>query len=284
MRQGKDRSILNCLATSLLAYVFTVPVHELFHAVTSLAYGDRILTFSATAVESADLVNYSALPAFGRIMAGGGSASILNAVIAVVLAVVLFKCTMGAALRLFLTQLMGAQFCQGFGYFLIGGIFAAGDWGNVFSYFPDDPGLVSVLRIILSIIGTAGVVLTFFLLNHMSYYFIEDSSDKKEKMSVGFKLHLLMFIIGTAAGILTTIIGPHYRSGGMSIGTVILFSFMWIPFFWGFMFTGVMKVLPPRESRFLYRLPEKANYALIAAGAALMLIVILVLGPGIRFS
>ena len=284
MEKKQDLSVINCIATAFLAYFFTVPVHELFHAITSLAYGDRILMYSATAVQPASIIDYKSLDAFNRIMVSGGSASILNAVIAIILAAILLRCTMGPALRLFFTQLMGAQFCQGFGYFLIGGFFAAGDWGQVFSYFTDDPGFVSSLRIILSVIGSAGVVMTFFLLNHMSYYFIEDPSDKKEKKSVAFKLHLLMFIIGTAIGVPITLIGPHYASGGLSVGMVILFNFMWIPFFWGFMFTGIMKVMQPVESRFLYKLPEKPDWVLFASGMILMLIDIFVFGPGLFFS
>ncbi len=284
MNDKKDLSLFNCIGSSLLAIFFTVPVHELFHALTSLAYGDKIIIYSATAVQPGDLINYEALSPFNRIMVTGGSASILNAIIGVVLAIVLLKCSMGSASRLFLTQLMGAHLCQGFGYFLIGGIFGAGDWGNVFSYLSDMPGLISTLRIVLSILGSAGIVVSFFLLNHMSYYFIEDPTDKKEKKSVAFRLHLMMLILGTLIGVLTTLIGPHYRSAGLSIGMVILFNCMWIPFFWGFMFTGVMKVKQPKESRFLYKIPEKPNFVLISAGIVLMAIDIFVFGPGINFN
>lgn len=284
MNGKKDFSLLNCIGSSLLAIFFTVPVHELFHALTSLAYGDKVVIYSATAVLPADIINYEALSPLNRIMVTGGSASILNAIIAVILAIILLKCSMGSALRLFLTQLMGAHFCQGFGYFLIGGFFGAGDWSNVFSYLADLPGLVSTLRIVLSILGSAGIVVSFFLLNHMSYYFIEDPTDKKVKKSVAFKLHLLVFILGMAIGVLNTLIGPHYKSGGLSIGSMILFNFMWIPFFWGFMFTGVMKVNQPKESRFLYDLPKKPNFVLIAVGIILMAIDIFVFGPGIQFN
>ena len=283
MNDKKDLSILNCIGTSFLAVFITVPGHELFHALTSLAYGDKIIIYSGTAVKPADIINYEALSPFNRIMVGGGSASILNTVIGIILAIILLKCSMGPTLRLFLTQLMGAQMCQGFGYFLIG-VFGAGDWGMVYSYLSDMPGLINALRIVLAILGSAGVVISFFLLNHMSYYFIEDTADKKEKRTVAFKLHLLMFILGTAIVVYTTLIGPHYKSGGLSIGTVILFNFMWIPFFWGFMFTGVMKVNQPKESRLLYKLPEKPNYILIAAGIILIAIDIFVFGPGIYFN
>ncbi len=85
-------------------------------------------------------------------------------------------------------------------------------------------------------------------------------------------------------GVLNTLIGPHYKSGGLSIGSMILFNFMWIPFFWGFMFTGVMKVNQPKESRFLYDLPKKPNFVLIAVGIILMAIDIFVFGPGIQFN
>jgi hypothetical protein len=60
--------------------------------------------------------DYTALPAFHRIMVAGGSASILNAVIGLILAVVLLKASMGPTVRLLLTQLMGAQLAQGFGH------------------------------------------------------------------------------------------------------------------------------------------------------------------------
>ena len=46
----------------------------------------------------------------------------------------------------------------------------------------------------------------FFLLNYMSYYFIEDKTNLKERVSVGFKLHLIMLIIGFPLGIGVTAI------------------------------------------------------------------------------
>lgn len=280
----KDFSVINCLATGLLAFFFTMPVHELFHALTSLAYGDKVICYSATAVQPADIIDYAALSPFHRIMVCGGSASILNAIIALILTFILLRCSMGPTLRLFLTQLMGAQYAQGFGYFLIGGCFAVGDWHKVFSYFPESPGFVTAMRIILGILGAAGMVYTFFLLNHMSYYFIEDVSDKKEKMDVALKLHLLMFLIGIVVGFLVSIKSPAIASGEISWGLALFFDLMWIPFFWGFMFTGVMNVLPPKDSRFLYKLPAKPNWALLAAGVVLILIDIFVFGPGIYFN
>ena len=58
---------------------------------------------------------------------------------------------------------------------------------------------------------------------------------------------------------------------------------MWIPFFWGFMFTGVMKVLPPKQSRFRYDIPAKPNWVLLAIGLILTAFSFIVLGPGIKF-
>lgn len=281
---SKDLSVINCLATGLLAFFFTMPVHELFHALTSLAYGDKIICYSAAAVRPGDIIDYAALSPFHRIMVAGGSASILNAIIAVILTIILLKCSMGPMLRLFLTQLMGAQFAQGFGYFLIGGCFAVGDWNKVFSYFPDSPGFVSAMRIILIILGAGGMVFTFFILNHMSYYFIEDSSNKKEKMAVALKMYLLMFLIGIVVGLLVSIQSPAIASGELSLGLALFFDLMWIPFFWGFMFTGVMNVLPPKKSRFQYKLPVKPNWILLATGIVLILIDIFVFGPGIFFN
>lgn len=283
VNQKKDLSIVNCIATALLAYFFTVPVHELFHLLTHVIYGDKLRCYSAGAVD-AYVESYESMPMFHRIMDAGGSASILNAIIGIVLLIILLKAPMGPLLRLFFTQLMGAHLSAGVGYFMIGGFFCAGDWGNVFAHMADAPGLVTALRITLSIIGSLGIVALFFILNHMSWYFIKDSTDKREKLSVAFKLHLLMLIIGYPVGIIVTILSPAAASGDLSLGLGFLYNMMWIPFFWGFMFTGVMNVLPPKKSRFLYRLPEKPNWILLAAGIALILIDICIFGPGIKFG
>ena len=45
-----------------------------------------------------------------------------------------------------------------------------------------------------------------------------------------------------------------------------------------------MKVNQPKESRFLYDLPKKPNFVLIAVGIILMAIDIFVFGPGIQFN
>ena len=188
----------------MLTYFFTIPVHELFHLLTFMIYGNKLKWYSAGAVD-AYVESYESMPMFP-------------------------------------------------------------------------------LRIILSITGSLGIVVVFFILNHMSYYFIEGSTDQGEKLSVAFRLHLLMLIIGFPAGMIVTVLSPAVKSGELSVGLGLLYNMMWIPFFWGFMFTGVMNVLPPKKSRFLYKLPEKPNWVLLAAGIALILIDICVFGPGIRFG
>ncbi len=284
MKQNKDLSIINCIATSLLAVFFSIPVHEFIHFLTFYAYGDKCEYFAATSVNYLELIDYRSLPVFHRIMATGGSASIVNAIIGLVLLAVLLKAKLKPMSRLFLTQLMGAHLTEGFGYFMIDGIFGAGDWGNVFSYLTDDPGLVTILRIVLIIVGVGGTVCLFFILNHMSYYFIENPDDKGQRMGVAIRLHLTMLIVGVVTHFATWAQNPGVRSGRTSFAFSCITVLMWIPFFWGFMFTGVMKVLPPKKSRFLYRLPEKANYVLLAAGVILILVDIFVFGPGIYFN
>ena len=284
MRREKDYSWMNCISTALLAYFFTIPLHELFHALTYLAYGDRVVCFSAGAVLSAQELDLSSLPVFHRIMVAGGSASILNAIIGVCLIFVVLKVRMGPTTRVFMIQLTGAHLTEGFGYFMIGGLFGLGDWHNVFLSLQDRPELIAPLRTTLAVVGSAGVVGLFFLLNVFSYYFIEDKENKKERLRVASRLHLLMLILGFSLGMLVTALSPANESGELSLGIGALYNMMWIPFFWGFMFTGVMKTLPPKESRFLYKLPEKPNYALWAAGLALILIDVFVFGPGIWFQ
>lgn len=284
MKQKQRLSMVNCIATSLLAYFFTIPVHELFHLLTYLAYGDKVVCYSAGAVESAKLFDYASLPPFHRIMVAGGSASILNAVIGLILLLVLLNAQLKPLTRVFLIQLMGAHLTEGFGYFMIGGFFGAGDWGNVYSYLTDMPKLITVLRIVLSVLGCAGVVGIFFLLSYMSYYFIEDTSSLSERTLVGFRLYIPLLILGFAVGMIVTALSPANASGELSLVLGFLYNMMWITFFWGFMFTGVMKVLPPKESRFLYALPEGPNWVLLAVSVALILIDIFFFGPGIWFN
>ena len=263
MKSGKDMSILNCAATAMLACFITVPGHELLHLLTHMIYGSKLLYYSAGAVD-AIVPDYSILSPFHRIMVAGGSASVLNALF-------------------FLTQLMGAQFVQGIGYFLIGGVFGVGDWGNVYAQLTEYPGLVTFLRITLSLIGAVGIVALFFFLNHLSYCFIENKDDKGERRYVAVRLHLLVLIIGFSIGMICTALSPMMKTGEMSIGLGLLFNLMWIPFFWGFMFTGYL-VKPPKSGRFLYHLPRKANYVLFFISVILVLIEIFVLGPGIKLG
>ncbi len=279
----KDKSIVNCLATTMLAVFITVPGHELLHLLTHMIYGSKLVCYSAGAV-NAIVADMESLSPFHRIMVAGGSASIINVIIGIVLAIILVRARLKPLIRLFLTQLMGAQVIQGIGYFMIGGLFGAGDWGNVYRALTEYPSLVSALRISLSVLGVTGILGLFFFLNYLSYYFIKDKDNKAERMHVAVGLHLLPFIVGFSLGLICSYLSPMANTGASNIWESILFNFMWIPFFWGFMFTGVMKTLPPKTSRFLYRLPEKPNWILFATGVALILIDILVFGPGIWFS
>ena len=282
MNQKKKLTIINCLASAFIVYFITVPGHELLHVLTSLIYGEKILFYSALCVDSVP-ADYASMSAFDRIMVTGGSASILNAIFGIILLIILLKKQLKPMSRLFLTQLMGAQLVQGFGYFLIGGLFSVGDWNNVFTSLADNPGVVSALRIILSVIGAGSIVALFFILNRMSYYFIENKEDKKERVSVGFNLHLTILFVGVIVNTIATFLSPAIKMGHSSYGTFLLFNFMWIPFLWGFLFTGPMKTLPPKENLFLFHLPEKANWILFGVGAVLILVDIFVFGPGIFF-
>ena len=281
---GRDLSLINCIATSFLAYFLSVPVHELFHLLTAYAYGDKCEWYSAGAVKEMHLFDYMELSPFHRIMVAGGSASILNAIIGIVLFIVLLKGTKKRPmLRMFIIQLMGGHLTLGFGYFLIGGFFGFGDWGNVYSYFPDDPGLVTAMHIVLAVLGSVGCVFNFFALNYMSYFYIENKDDKSERCSVAARLHLTPFIIGIIAGPLAAIPSPAVAEGYLSFGISFFLDLMWIPFFWGFMFAWVM-VRPPKKSRFLYHLPKEPHYGLLIIGIILMAVNQFIFGPGIKIN
>ena len=283
MEKNKDLSIINCIATAMIAYFFMIPLHELFHLLTFYAYGDKCYLISAYNVKPMELIDYNALPAFHRILVTGGSASILNAIIGIVLLFILLKAKMGPMVRLFLVQYMGLHMAEGFGYMMLGGMMLFGDWGNVFSHFTDNPALVNTLRIILAIIGSIGAVALFFILNYMSYYFIEDTSNPKERRKVAAKLHLSPFFVGVFALLASFSQNPSIKDGSLSLPMNMISCFMFLGFIWAFFFTGFW-VKPPKESRFLYRLPERPNWILFILGIILILINTFVLGPGIKLN
>ena len=280
MNQKLDMSIVNCIATSLLAFVLTIPMHELFHLLTFYAYGlgDQVTVFSATCVGFDEkVVDFGTFAPIHRVLVAGGSASILNVIIGMMLFVVLLKTKMGATMRMFLAQLMGAHLATGYGYFMTDPLTLLGDWGNVFACFPDAPGAVTAMRIALFLIGSTGIVFTFFALNHISYYYIEDPADKGERLYVATRLHLVMLVVATVVGCIGGIVSP---ATGDSHFAVVFANMEWIVFFWAFMFTWFM-VKHPKKSRFLYLLPQKPNYLLLAVGLLLVLFDLIVLGPGI---
>ena len=281
-KNRKDLSILNCAATAMLACFITVPGHELLHLLTHMIYGSKLLYYTAGSVD-AIVQDYSVLSPFHRIMLAGGSASLLNALFGMILLIVLLKVRMGPLARTFLIQLMGAQSVQGIGYFMIGGLFGVGDWGNVYAHLTEYPGLVSFLRITLSVVGIVGILALFFILNHLSYCFIQNKNDKAERRYVALRLHLLVFLIGCGLGMICTAVSPMRKTGELSIGLGLLFNMMWIPFFWGFLYTGYL-VKPPKKELFLYHLPRKANYGVVFIGLILFLFEIFVLGPGIQLG
>ncbi len=284
MKQTKNMSWLNCIATGLLVYILTVPTHELFHALTDIIYGDKIKMFSAGAVDRWGTVDVTTLSPFNRIMLAGGSASIMNLIIAILLMIILIKCKKtGATLRVILIQLFGAQMATAVGYFFFGGLIGMGDWGNVFKALSDMPGLVSTLRIILIALGAILIVFTFFALNYFSYDFIHDPADKNERFSVAIRLHLTMFIMGLTVPCLVMIKSPILVDGSFSFFDILLWNMAWIVFFWGFMFTWVM-VKHPKESRFKNDLPAKPNFVLFAISVVLICLDAFILGPGIFFE
>ena len=92
MEKRKDFWLINCIATSMLAYFCTIPFHESLHALTYLIYGDKVSNITAGSAERVGLVDFTQLGTFHKIMTSG-SASIINAIIGVVLLVALLKTT-----------------------------------------------------------------------------------------------------------------------------------------------------------------------------------------------
>ena len=61
-----------------------------------------------------------------------------------------------------------------------------------------------------------------FVLNHMSYYYIEDPANKKERVSVAAKLHLIALITGVIVHFAGWMQSPYYKSGAIGMGVIII--------------------------------------------------------------
>lgn len=284
MEQKKDMSLINCIATAMLAYFFTIPFHESIHAVTYLIYGDKIVNFTAGSVKVAGIVDFTKLSPFHRIMSSG-SASILNALIGIILFIILIKVTdMPAMLRLFLTQLMGGQLLEGFGYFLIGA-FSVGDWGNVFSLFSDSPGTVTVMRIILGVTGAVSAVVILYIATYMTYCFVEDPADKTKRKAAAIRVDLMLFLVSYIVGGLATINLPLVKSGEMSYWMFLFFNSMWVIYLVAFFYAwGGIMAKPPKVGAFRCSIPKEPHPFIWALALILILVDIIIFGPGITFS
>lgn len=278
MKEQKDFSMINCIAGSMLAYILTIPIHELYHLITDYIYGDKVRAFYATAVNGMDLVDLQSLAPFHRVMKAGGSASIINAITGVIVFIILLKVKeMSPMLRVVLIQYMGMQLCEGFGYFLIGG-FGIGDWGNVFDAFPNNNAAI-IARIGLVIIGGLSIPFIIFALLHFSYDFVEDPSDKNERKYVGIALHIMPFIFGTFVSVAMTFNSVIME--WMPLPIILIFQLIWIPFFWAGLYTYILDKMAPKESRCLTLLPKEPHIVFWLICVALILADFFVLAPGI---
>ena len=283
MLSKKTNTIFNVIAAGFLAYIMTIPVHEFIHLITFYLYGDKVEVFTSISVHSMDLIEYAGLSEFDRIMVGGGSASIFNVIVGSIIISIILNIKIGPMLRVFLILLMGMHFSEGFAYFAMGGLFCFGDWGNVFSYFPDDAGMVLIMRIVLAVIGVAGIIFTILALIRLSYSFISDPTVREERFSVSFKLYCIPFIVIYTVGILMGFNSYLVNSGKYGIGFFFLSGFNFIPLVYAFLVTW-LRNRSSGNNRFLYELPGESHYIVWAISIILMLLDALVLAPGIRLN
>ena len=283
MNTKRDLSLINAVASAFLAYFFTIPFHEFIHFVTFYIYGHKVKYYSAGSVGPIYSYDLHELSPFHRVMAAGGSASITNAIIGIVLFAVLIKVRrMAPFLRLFLTQLAFGQLLEGFGYFLIGGLFATGDWGNVFSYFDKSPGTVTVMRIILSVIGVVSSFILLYLMTYIPYDFIEDPSDKTQRRNVAVRVNLTLGLTGVIVGFLGDLQIPEVRNGWLPLWLFLLYKLMWVLVLVAFFYVwGGIMAKPPAESRQKCAIPADPHPVLWGIALVLILIDIFIFGPGI---
>lgn len=182
-------TIVNLIATGIIAMSLTGPVHEFTHLVTQLIAGCTPEVFSYAAVSTGGTPSVNLDSFIWKIMYEG-SAALLNIVVGLVLLLVLNKVKMKALSRAFVVQLTLMHLCMGFGYFLRDGILYSdgtnlGDWAKVIGRF----GGSGALRVTLVVLGCIGILLTFYIAFYEAYHFIGDNNNRPERRMVSSTLY-----------------------------------------------------------------------------------------------
>jgi hypothetical protein len=272
--------IVNSLSTAMVALLLSHVLHEITHLVVALATGAKVSRLNLFAVDITLFGEPSKVLADMAIEAG---ASIVN-VIAGLTAVTLFHLLnqYRPLLKQLLLQIAAYNLLMGFGYFLFDALFYTpdmpGDWRSVITMLD---GSIA-LRVALILIGTIGMLLTFFWLAKNVLVFAADREVQAERFAVAYPLLLLPYLVYGTLYCLLSLWHPLGFPTGIII-TALQFFFGFSGMLWAF-FLAVYWLKPSPNIRYYGELPATVSPAWVITAIFVLALKIFVLLPTINLG
>ncbi len=271
--------VVNALSTAMVALLFSHVLHETVHLVMALLVGARVNRFNLFAV-SIEL--YGDRAHLWHDIAIEAGSSIVNVLVGfAALAVFTLLRSGRPLLKQFFLQLTGYNLLMGFGYFLFDSLFYSpdvpGDWRSVITMLD---GSIA-LRVALIVVGTAGLLFTFFHLAAMVAVFVRDRQDPGSRYEAAFPVLLIPYIFFGLLYLVFSFWHPLGFPEGLII-TFLQFFFGFSGFLWAF-FLFVHWLGPNHKTPFYGVLPAEVNRPWLAAAIVIYLVKVLVFLPTIDF-
>lgn len=272
--------ILNSLSTAVVALFFSHVLHEAVHLISALFTGAQVRKFNLFAV---DILLFGEAEYMWRDIIIEAGASVVNVLAGFLALFLFFRLKSGYPLfKQFFLQLSGYNLLMGFGYFLFDGLFyspdLAGDWRSVITMLD---GSVA-LRVILVILGAAGMLFAMFWLAQSVLVFVKEKEMAIERHKVAFPLLLVPYLALGAVYSILALWHPLEFPVGLII-TVLQFFFGFSGFLWAY-FLAAHWLSPKKSIPYYGALPETLNRGWLLTAATLMLFKIFVLLPTIEFA
>ncbi|MBM3700847.1 MAG: hypothetical protein FJW68_08075 [Actinobacteria bacterium] len=277
---NKKANIINGLSTAAIAVFFTQVLHEAVHYISALIAGAEIRAFNLFAV---DIKLFNEPGYLLHDIAIESSASIANIIVGIIALTIfrIFKKSSSVSKQFFL-QTAGYSFLMGFGYFLFDGLFynpeVPGDWKSVIRMLDGS----IFLRISLIIIGTCGMLFTFFWLAKNILVFVKNRNDRKERFDAAFPVLLLPYIVFGLLYLFFSIWHPlGFPQGILIVFFQFIFGFSGL--LWAF-FLSVFWLSPNLKDKRYIRLDEKISISWLVPALILLVFQAAVLLPTIFFN
>lgn len=272
---------LNAVSIAIIAALTAQVLHEACHAIAVVLVGARLKAYSPLFAVDHDWVGE--VNTLGNLIIASNAAlfNILTAIIAIMLfsRPLIMRRPM---LRLFLLFFGAYSLFSGFGYLMVDPLFYQpggenlGDWKQVVEFF----GGGWAIRILISVVGAAGVLWGFFWLARSTLQFGEGMTEQTRRIRLVLPLLIVPYVV---VNVIFTILSFWHPLGpdGVFI-TVLQFWFGYIGFFWAFFIASYwteVNTAPPN----ITTLPAQIKWPWVISTVAILAVAIIVLLPTIYF-